>query len=325
MRAIFDVEFDLDEIDWSFWDERSSAPVLIFEGPPFWGRSYDTAFQMSVGTVEDGFTVRGYGPDLGVDPQGLYGGTLQALQFQRWQENGPDDSTFVDTVRIEGIAIAAADLDAAIKTASRNDELNLLASQMGDDDDITMSNGRDGMNGFGGNDIIRGRRGHDSLGGGAGDDTLLGQRGDDLIGGTVGQDRLGGGQGSDSLYGGRGDDFLTGYSEGDILFGGAGDDTISGGTGADVLTGDAGADVFRFKAGHGADQIEDFSDGVDRIIIRLAEPEGGGDDRVVLTAVDGGHTRVTVVAPDGRDMGIDILVANITRAALADDVLLTGL
>ncbi|WP_157033362.1 calcium-binding protein [Belnapia moabensis] len=60
---------------------------------------------------------------------------------------------------------------------------------------------------------------------------------------------------------------ITGTSGKDTLKGAAGLDTITGGTGADLMTGGAGADLFTFKTGDGADIINDFQLGVDRLSI----------------------------------------------------------
>ncbi|MBL6081652.1 family 16 glycosylhydrolase [Belnapia sp. T18] len=60
---------------------------------------------------------------------------------------------------------------------------------------------------------------------------------------------------------------ITGTFGNDTLKGAAGVDTITGGTGADLMTGGAGADFFAFRAGDGADIINDFQLGVDRLSI----------------------------------------------------------
>jgi Ca2+-binding RTX toxin-like protein len=58
---------------------------------------------------------------------------------------------------------------------------------------------------------------------------------------------------------------MTDTSSNDPSKGAAGLDTITGGKGADLLTGRAGADLSAFRADHGADIINDFEFGVDRL------------------------------------------------------------
>ncbi|WP_323716917.1 calcium-binding protein [Paracoccus aminovorans] len=71
----------------------------------------------------------------------------------------------------------------------------------------------------------------------------------------------------DSIYGGAGNDAIYGYAGNDLFDGGAGNDTLVGGVGNDRSFGGTGADTFQFKydANEGADRIEDYSDGTDRI------------------------------------------------------------
>ncbi len=77
----------------------------------------------------------------------------------------------------------------------------------------------------------------------------------------------------------------------DIIRGFDGADTIEGGGGSDVMAGGGGRDTFVFNLGvnEGADRIEDFQNGLDRI--RLA---GGSFADVQVAAVnDGADTRLT--------------------------------
>jgi Ca2+-binding RTX toxin-like protein len=60
---------------------------------------------------------------------------------------------------------------------------------------------------------------------------------------------------------------ITGTSARDTIKGSAGIDTIAGGAGADLMSGGAGADLFVLRAGDGADIINDFQLGVDRLSI----------------------------------------------------------
>jgi serralysin len=86
--------------------------------------------------------------------------------------------------------------------------------------------------------------------------------------GSAFADRLIGNAGLNALDGGSGNDVLDGKGGRDGLVGGAGRDRLVGGKGNDALTGNAARDTFVFDAGGGRDSIEDFQDGVDRILLR---------------------------------------------------------
>lgn len=55
------------------------------------------------------------------------------------------------------------------------------------------------------------------------------------------------------------------YSGNDTLIGTVGADILDGGEGNDALTGGAGGDIFFFRPGFGADTIDDFQPGLDRV------------------------------------------------------------
>lgn len=159
-------------------------------------------------------------------------------------------------------------------------------------DILQGDNGNDFLNGDLGNDTLRGLAGDDILDGGVGNDSLLGgvgndilfgdfgddilnaEAGNDLVFGDDGNDRLYGGDGLDELNGGIGKDFLYGGNNNDTLFGNddndtlwgeAGDDILNGGKGNDILAGGANNDVFVIALSNGADIVQDFQDGFDRI------------------------------------------------------------
>ena len=159
-------------------------------------------------------------------------------------------------------------------------------------DILQGDNGNDFLNGDLGNDTLRGLAGDDILDGGVGNDSLLGgvgndilfgdfgddilnaEAGNDLVFGDDGNDRLYGGDGLDELNGGIGKDFLYGGNNNDTLFGNddndtlwgeAGDDILNGGKGNDILVGGANNDVFVIALSNGADIVQDFQDGFDRI------------------------------------------------------------
>lgn len=132
--------------------------------------------------------------------------------------------------------------------------LNLTGSNL--DNTLTGNSGRNALSGEGGNDTLLGGGGADSLSGGAGNDDLRGGEGRDMQ-----WDRLEGGStastaNADTLNGDAGDDRLDGQSGRDVLDGGSGDDWLTGG---------GGRDTFIFNSGE--DQILDFTDNVDMIVL----------------------------------------------------------
>jgi hypothetical protein len=169
--------------------------------------------------------------------------------------------------------------------------------------------GDDSLEGRGGNDLLNGEKGNDRIYGGVGDDEIYGGRkglsyplpgetigdGDDVLYGDGGSDKIYGGTGEDYLFGGSqndklyGDldnDYLDGGSDNDYLNGEDGDDLLLGGSGSDILiangvsdtgpwvdslTGGAGLDWFVFeKNTSGADRIEDFTSGEDKVLLKAS-------------------------------------------------------
>ena len=118
-----------------------------------------------------------------------------------------------------------------------------------------------------GGEIIIGTNGADSLVGGAGNDELFGGRGFDRLFGNDGNDLLSGGNGGDKLYGNAGDDALFGDSGGDFLVGGNGNDFIDGGNGSDTLIGGLGEDRFVIRQQNGVDNIIDYRDRTDLLVL----------------------------------------------------------
>ncbi len=134
--------------------------------------------------------------------------------------------------------------------------------------------GNDTLWGEHGLDVLDGGEGDDVLKGGVGNDVLRGGDGNDVVQGGSGADLGLGGAGNDVMFGDFGDDTLNGYGGADTLRGGSGADVLSGGDGmdrlvggqgADTLSGGEDADVFVFESSSGADVIQDFEVGVDRI------------------------------------------------------------
>jgi Ca2+-binding RTX toxin-like protein len=104
--------------------------------------------------------------------------------------------------------------------------------------------------------------------------------GNDFIHGFVDtSDTISGKGGNDEIYGYSGNDMLYGNGGNDVLLGQEGVDTLNGGVGDDFLVGGAGADVYVFAStNEGADWIDDFSTGVDRIdLSAISSMEDLGD------------------------------------------------
>ena len=103
------------------------------------------------------------------------------------------------------------------------------------------------------------------------DDYIDGGAGADSIKGGNGNDKIYGGEGGDSILGGNGSDTLSGGAGNDSLWGGAGSDSIYGGLGDDYLVGGDGRDIFVYNNGDGHDYIDDYEQGVDKIMILSGE------------------------------------------------------
>ncbi|MFI7585838.1 calcium-binding protein [Spongisporangium articulatum] len=120
-----------------------------------------------------------------------------------------------------------------------------LVVELGDEDDLAVTEALATVRGGAGDDVL-GARGHGStLVGGPGADMLLGSPERDYLRGDEGADRIAGGRGGDQIAGGPGDDVIYGNSSNDIIFGNSGDDSISGGPGRDTISGGPGRDSVR--------------------------------------------------------------------------------
>ncbi len=161
-----------------------------------------------------------------------------------------------------------------------NDLNNLLRAGDGNDT-LNGGFGDDNLNGNKGNDIVNGENGNDVVQGGKGIDNVTGGLGNDFLNGNIGNDLVFGNEGADILHGGK---------DHDQLFGGAGNDVLFGDKGNDVLNGGTGADIFFFAGASGADVIQDFEQGSDKLqtasTVVSIETQGGD------TTVDlgGGNT-----------------------------------
>ncbi|MEZ5721106.1 MAG: Ig-like domain-containing protein [Paracoccaceae bacterium] len=158
----------------------------------------------------------------------------------------------------------------------------------GGDDRLDGGSGHDILRGGSGDDRLLGRAGDDTLNGGSGADAMDGGSGDDLLRGWTGNDRIKGAAGADTLKGEAGDDRIKGGSGGDLIKGGSGRDQIEGGEGLDTLIGGAGSDRFVFTLGEGADEVLDFTDGQDLLVMR------GLDFAELSIAQSGDDTTISV-------------------------------
>ena len=116
------------------------------------------------------------------------------------------------------------------------------------------------------------------------------------------------------------DDFIfyqdeyTGTASAETLTGGAGDDTITGLGGDDTLTGGEGYDTFVFAAGHGADTVTDFTDGVDLIDLSAFTGIAGYSD---LTVTQNGND--VVIDLSGQTGGGSITLQDFTLSDLDEN------
>lgn len=134
-----------------------------------------------------------------------------------------------------------------------------------------VTDGRNVINGLGGNDLIYGLGGDDVICGGDGADSILGGTGNDKIAGNTGGDAIWGEAGADQMEGFGGDDRILGGSGADRLDGGDGnaanfgldwgDDTLYGETGNDLIRGAAGEDWLD----GGNNTLDDGANGTDTI------------------------------------------------------------
>ncbi|SMX45602.1 calcium-binding protein [Maliponia aquimaris] len=257
-------------------------------------------------------------------------------------ESGADLFQSAASGVVQGVVLGGAGND----TLAGGDSADTLSGD-GNDDLILGRGGDDSLDGGFGNDLMLGGAGNDSITGGDDNDTMNGQDGDDTLFGDGGNDAMTGGAGADEMRGGAdndtmngqdGEDVLEGESGDDILRGGNGDDALAGGLGFDLLTGGQGADSFVFRAltetvaGASRDQIMDFQQGVDIIVVAGLSPgvfefrgtagfapSGNPELRLFETAT--GSTIVQFDADGNGSVDAEIRVANVTGLTAEDFVL----
>lgn len=220
-----------------------------------------------------------------------------------------DSGMFIANLKTDSSG-ATSGVKQTIETTDGNDTID-----GGDTADYALLGfGDDFMNGGGGNDYVKGNQGNDTIMGGLGDDNLYGSLNDDTLVGNKGNDTLGGGEGDDRVAGGGDSDYVGGGKGNDTLIGGMGDDTLVGGMGNDLMIGGAGADTFIFSSQSGADEILDFTPGVDKIDI-YSNVNGNGiyatadilahtyDNTVLDAVIDlGGGNTITLIGIQTSDL-----------------------
>lgn len=261
------------------------------------------------------------------------------------------EATF-DALTRMGTAFGHAGSDTLQGTTQSNDFLyggtgGDLLRAAGGDDFLFGQGGDDRLVGGNGIDHLFGGYGQDTLDAGSGANIMIGGRGGDIYIVRSARDvvrELAEG-GVDQItttmrtlsldlsqfanvemltYIGAGDFRGTGSAQANTISGGAGQDTLSGGGGQDTLfgqggddrlTGDVGADHFAFVKVFGHDQIMDFADNIDTLIL------------TGIAAVNTVADAMGRASQTGADVLFDfglagsVLVRGVTLAALADDIL----
>jgi Ca2+-binding RTX toxin-like protein len=174
-----------------------------------------------------------------------------------------------------------------------------------EEDVLNGLGGNDTLNGLGGNDTLDGGAGNDTMNGGAGDDVYIVDAAGDVVNENAneGVDEVrtslssytlganvenvtattstaltaSGNDLNNIIKGNSGNDVLFGEDGNDTLLGGAGDDVLQGGEGNDIFDGQGGQnwittgngqDTLIFNSASGYLQVDDFSDGNDKIDMR---------------------------------------------------------
>lgn len=188
-------------------------------------------------------------------------------------------STDVDTIALEGVAVAQAGSVRLTREGSTlaigfNNTSDVLRVQNFWDvgssawrlaftdatwDVTTIENNQTVRTATAVGDVIYGSGRNDVIDALAGSDSVHGYRGADVLNGGAGADVLYGYEDNDTLRGDADDDTLGGGAGDDVLEGGSGDDQLDGEIGNDRLVGGEGADRYVFANGGGQDSIDNSS------------------------------------------------------------------
>ncbi len=276
--------------------------------------------------------VTGVGSDIFVFTLDFTGNFPTSLGF-RFNGGSGDagDIVTLDNVRINGQALAPADLTGTILAQGAQSDLVSTAAQdhlfgrvepvladfapvthtgTAGADNIEGTNGDDVIDGQGSNDHLRGVRGDDAINGGAGDDVIFGEEGNDIVIGGIGNDRIWGNSGDDLLYGQSGNDFMFGGEGNDVLSGGLGNDVLIAEEGNDILFGEDGNDTLVGVSGNNTM----YGDaGNDRLL------GGTGDDTMY-----GGTNDDTMHGKDGNDTIYGEAGADFITGGNGNDILSGG-
>ncbi len=215
-----------------------------------------------------------------------------------------------DTVT-EGASAGTDTVQTSLAAYALGANLENLTGTVGTGQTLTGNSLANTINGGAGADTLDGGVGADTLAGGAGNDTYVVDNAGDSVNETSGagtdtvQTSLAAytlGANVENLTGTVGTgQTLTGNSLANTVVGGAGADVITGGAGADTLTGNGGADVFVATTGGGADTINDFVIGTDKIDVSAF-------GSIVGVVQQGADALVTVAT------GVTFLLKNTTAA-----------
>ena len=126
------------------------------------------------------------------------------------------------------------------------------------------------------------------------------------------------GSGADTLRGFDGNDLLVGGSGTNTLYGDNGNDTLIGNLGSDILTGGAGNDSFIYHVGtnEGTDTIKDFTKGVDKIVLDVANPGTSVVNSIATYSTLGTTTYITITG------GTNISLLDTTSLSYSDFILI---
>ncbi|MBJ6127793.1 calcium-binding protein [Microvirga splendida] len=261
---------------------------------------------------------------------------------------GVAPSTATATLVINRTGTGAANLDLSGWTVSTRltTEVNLLAGDTSQHDQVVGTVSSDIISAGAGNDTIDGSLGNDTLKGGEGDDRLISTSTRNVTGGAVGE-VIDGGSGIDlavidrmrkteafefdltslgpqkladgtetsgiervDFVGGSGNDKLTGGALADTLEGYLGADTLNGGGGDDELYGGSGIDSLIGGTGNDTFLIRDAGD-------TIVEVAGQGTD-TVLTTLDFSLAALGAVENLKVEKAEDVTAISLTGNALAN-------